>query len=76
MQTSQMRRRSTGNRIDLPVALVPACAEFAMPVPSSLPTSSAATFVFGGGDGFCRPVTLAPTLAELAFALIVRRQRT
>jgi len=29
---------------------VPAWAEFAMPVPSSLPTSSAATFVFGGGD--------------------------
>src|SRR6266540_4015393 len=47
---------STGKRIDLPVALVPAVAEFVLPLPSCFPTSSTAIFVFGGGDGFCRPV--------------------
>ncbi len=30
---------------------------------------STAIFVFGGGDGFCRPVALAPALAELALPL-------
>src|SRR5262249_46624079 len=37
---------STGNRIDLPVALAP-LAEFTLPLPFRFPTSSTAIFVFG-----------------------------
>src|SRR5215471_14594336 len=60
--------RSTGNRIDLPVALAP-LTKFALPLPFRFPTSSTAIFVFGRGGGFCWPVALAPPLAELALPL-------
>ena len=40
-----------------------------LPLPSCFPTSSTAIFVFGRGDGLCRPVALAPALAGLALPL-------
>src|SRR5262249_43251604 len=58
---------SVGITMDLAVARAP--APFALRLLSCFSLSRTAMFVFGKGDGFCRPVVLAPALAELALPL-------
>src|SRR5262249_25598189 len=58
---------SVGNTMS--PAVVRAPAPFALRLLSCFWLSSTAILVFGKGDGFCRPVALAPGLAELALLL-------
>src|SRR5262249_59368241 len=52
-----------------PATILPALAEFSLPLPSCFLTSIPGIFDFGANEGTCLPATISPGLAEFAVPL-------